>query len=557
MRLTALIRLPLAVVLLLPALITSAAPMSVTDSKYYVIHSDLDTATVREAATRMACMGEEYYERTKGMATGQINRKFKFMLFGTRQGYRAAGGPDGSIGVFLGNLPDHPLAAIRLDDRPELLWHTIQHEGFHQFSCEVLGGGRQPLPIWLEEGLADYFGYAQFTGEDLVTGVIPPDRLAMVQQMMISGRFRPMSKLMSISHMGWNSVADGVDYLEVWSIVHYLVHAEDGKYRPAFERYIKDALKPNGPAISIHEYLGAGDEFEKNWREWWLSREPDCTKDLYARAAATALCSYMGRAAAQKQTFTDVAALLGALDKKQIKLSDADWLPPSLVDSIHRWISINGAGAQFELGKDPRTPQVTVRLSDGTRLTATYNSLVRIRRVSVITDALPAEIAKANALMAQSKHADARKLLQDALKKYPTSPQAAEARKLIQQTFALASATPVKPPVVVTPKPGPVAVATPRAVVNPNLPPLMVVSARYGSGEHWANITDPVREMVKNGVLALPQKLFIEVGVDPTPGFMKYIDLIVMIDGVPMRIFTAENEEADPLRVAAEPKIGR
>jgi hypothetical protein len=245
---------PLALLLLaLAPHYARAVPMTVSESKYYTIHSDLDPATIREAATRMNCMAEEYYERTKALASGQINRKFQFTLFSNRQDYRAAGGPDGSIGVFLGNQPDHPLAAIRLDDRPELLWHTIQHEGFHQFSCEVLGGGRQPLPIWLEEGLADYFGYAQFTGEDLVPGVIPPDRLAMVQQMMISGRFRPMSKLMSISHLGWNSVADGVDYLEVWSIVHYLVHAEDGKYRPAFERYIKAALKPNGPAISIHE----------------------------------------------------------------------------------------------------------------------------------------------------------------------------------------------------------------------------------------------------------------------------------------------------------------
>jgi hypothetical protein len=230
---------------------------------------------------------------------------------------------------------------------------------------------------------------------------------------------------------------------------------------------------------------------------------------------------------------------------------------------------------KFDLGKDPRTPQVLVTLSDGTRLTATYNTLAKTRRVTVTTDALPAEIAKAAALMTQSKHADARKLLQDAIKKYPASPEVAEARKLIQQTFATASAVPVRPPIVtprpdpthpspgpahpnpgpavaaVTPKPAPVVIA-PRPPFNPNLPPLMVVSARYGAGTHWANITDSVREMVKGGTLALPQNFSAAVGVDPLPGFLKSIDLIVIVDGVPMRIFTAENETAPPFMIASE-----
>src|SRR3982750_300912 len=110
----------------------ASAELKSYDSKYYLVQSDLDAETVREAVVRMNCMAEEYYERTKGMAAGRIERKFKFMLFATRDGYRAAGGPDGSIGVFLANLPDRPLAAVRMEDRPEQLWHTIQHEGFHQ-----------------------------------------------------------------------------------------------------------------------------------------------------------------------------------------------------------------------------------------------------------------------------------------------------------------------------------------------------------------------------------------------------------------------------------------
>lgn len=540
-----------------------SAPLTVSDSKYYVIHSDLDAATVREASLRMTCMAEVYYERTRSLAVGQINRKFKFMLFSQRADYLAAGGAQGSIGVFLANQPDHPLAALRLDDRPELLWHTIQHEGFHQFSMEVLGGGQQPLPAWLEEGLADYFGYAQFTGEDLVTGVIPPDRLAMVQQMMLSGRFRPLTKLLSMTRLGWNNVADGVDYLEVWSLVHYLVHAQDGKFRPAFERYIKVSLQPKGPVISLREALGGGENLEKEWRQWWLAQEPDATKDLYAQAAGTALCAYLGRAVAQKQMPGTVEEILALVESNKLKLSEADWLPPSLVNDIRRWISINGTNTKFEIGKDQRNPHVTVTLSDGTHLVATYNNALKSHRVSVVFDALAAEMNKAVALIIESKQVDARKLLQEAMRKYPKSPQTDEARKLLQQTYATASTVQPRPPVVqpkppvVEPKPatgGPVATANvPRTKPGlPALPPLMVVSARYGIGDTWANVTDPMRELVKDGVLGLPKFLSKDFGIDPRPDVMKYIDLIVMVDGVPMRFFIAENIDAPPFQIAAE-----
>jgi hypothetical protein len=34
-------------------------------------------------------------------------------------------------------------------------WHVVQHEGFHQFVAQVIRGD---MPIWANEGLAEYFG---------------------------------------------------------------------------------------------------------------------------------------------------------------------------------------------------------------------------------------------------------------------------------------------------------------------------------------------------------------------------------------------------------------
>lgn len=49
-------------------------------TRYYVIHSDLDLDTVREAAVRLTAMAEEYHQRTKGFS-GTIRKRFPFYLF--------------------------------------------------------------------------------------------------------------------------------------------------------------------------------------------------------------------------------------------------------------------------------------------------------------------------------------------------------------------------------------------------------------------------------------------------------------------------------------------
>jgi hypothetical protein len=575
------------------------------DSKYYLVQSDLDAETVREAVLRMNCMAEEYYDRTKGMAAGRIDRKFKFMLFGTREGYRAAGGPDGSCGVFMASSDPArtALAAVRMADfPPDVLWHTIQHEGFHQFSHEVINGGRMSQnPPWLEEGLADYFGYALFTGEGLVPGVIPPDRLAMVQQLMPTGRFRPLDKLFTISAPGWLRVADGIDYLHVWSLVHFIVHADDGRRLPAFEQYIKAVTRPAAgqTVVNPQTFLGSFETLEAEWREWWLTRTPDATRDLYAKAAAGGLCAYLGRAAAQKKAFATAEDLLAGVGA--LKLADADWLPPGLPDSIGQWMRIAGPEVKFEIpAADKRTPanspspQVVASLADGTRVTATYAVGAKARRVSVEVDAMAVEVARASALLAEAKGNEARKVLQEAVRKYPRSPHLDAARKLVQQTFTVAAAKPpppavaVKPPTQVasaTPRPGaestppkppagtgaagdppptppdatppkpPAAAAAPAIKApapSPDLPPIMVISARFGVGDRWVNVTDQFREMVRDDTLKFPMFMSETLGVDPWPRRVKYVDIVLMLNGVPVRMAVGENHFGDPLVISAK-----
>ncbi|MDQ3440250.1 MAG: hypothetical protein M3478_07860, partial [Planctomycetota bacterium] len=123
------------------------------ETRYYTIHTDLGRDAAREAELRMTRMAEEYRRRTSDFS-GEIRKKLPFYLFKREADYHAAGGTPNTAGEY--NPNTLTLMAFAGDDGPNLqTWHAVQHEGFHQFADQVIGRG---LPIWANEGLAEYFG---------------------------------------------------------------------------------------------------------------------------------------------------------------------------------------------------------------------------------------------------------------------------------------------------------------------------------------------------------------------------------------------------------------
>ena len=142
------------------------ASLPVYQSPYYVVHTDVEVDDAREAAIRMTKMFDEYRNRTKGFS-GQIRQKLPFYLFKSADEYHAAGGPPDTGGVFTG---DALLAYVRGSHPDAGTWHVVQHEGFHQFAAAVIGGD---MPVWVNEGMAEYFGEGVFTGDSLSPEAFP------------------------------------------------------------------------------------------------------------------------------------------------------------------------------------------------------------------------------------------------------------------------------------------------------------------------------------------------------------------------------------------------
>ena len=94
------------------------------------------------------------------------------------------------------------------------------------------------------------------------------------------------------------------------------------------------------------------------------------------------------------------------------------------------------------------------------------------------------------------------------------------------------------------------AAATSQPTTRPDSPPLLEVkSARYGSGDNWVDVTGQCRKLVNHGILVLPKDLHTIFEVDPDPGYMKYVDLVLIINGAEVKMTVADNLQLMPLRL--------
>ena len=315
------------------------------ETKYYRVYTDIDPAQAREACIRMTRMAEEYHVRTAEFA-GDIREKLPFYLFKSADEYYAAGGLAKTAGVFNGSR------LMAMDD-PRVgkqIWHIVQHEGFHQFVHAVIGG---EIPIWVNEGMAEYFGEAIFTGDGFVVGVIPQWRLMRIKKTIQNGGFKSIASMMRLSHTTWNSEMNIANYDQAWSMVHFLAHGDGGRYQSAFEGYMRLISHGRDSEDAWDGTFGndtAG--FERQWKAYWTKLPDNPTSELYAKATVATLTSFFARAVAQKQTFDDFDEFCRDANDGSLKTSPDEWLPPSLLEAAMRDVAHREQlGEKFSLPK--------------------------------------------------------------------------------------------------------------------------------------------------------------------------------------------------------------
>lgn len=250
----------------------------------YRVTADVERELAGDVARHMDRIFAEYDRRLAAFAT-RDSRPFPLYVFSRYEDYlefmkSKSIAADNSSGMFFWSSDDERgLATWTQGQSRTRMYKVLQHEGFHQFAAVRMG---PDLPTWVNEGLAEYFGEAIVVKTRFVTGIVNGDRLRNLTDAIKADKAFKFEKLLNLSADVWNDrvrTNDGAAlmYDQSWSIVHFLVHADGGKYAKRFEKFLLQVSKGERPVDAFERAFETRDfdAFERAWRRYVASLEPD------------------------------------------------------------------------------------------------------------------------------------------------------------------------------------------------------------------------------------------------------------------------------------------
>ena len=140
-------------------------------------------------------------------------------------------------GIFLDNMNQY-FAAIQLDAPGSNPYDTIYHEYFHSLTAPYYPN----LPVWVSEGLAEFYGNTQIGDSEVGMGRPDPDLIVELKQ----GGLMPLDVLMKVDHNSpyyneQNKIS--VFYAESWALTHYLMVGDKSAHRASLQAYVNAMTK--------------------------------------------------------------------------------------------------------------------------------------------------------------------------------------------------------------------------------------------------------------------------------------------------------------------------
>ncbi len=80
---------------------------------------------------------------------------------------------------------------------------------------------------------------------------------------------------------------------------------------------------------------------------------------------------------------------------------------------------------------------------------------------------------------------------------------------------------------------------------------IRIESARYGRDDTWVDVTPQVRGLLNGDTIVFPRNLVTTLNVDPVPGRMKYVDMVIIVDGRVVELTVGDSLHVTPLRLRA------
>lgn len=308
----------------------------------YFIKSDLPPAEVNTLARHLNLMHGEYSHRLASLPP-RVAQPMNVLIFKRQREYldvlrtRFGVNAVGSSGMFFSNPSGQSLAIWTEHLTERRIHHVLQHEGFHQFAWSRFGSD---LPMWVNEGLAEFFGESVLVNGKLVLGQSNPRVIESVMNAIELGEHIPFRRMLMMQSSQWNDALRtgnaSSQYNQAWSMVHFLVYGDEGRYTTRFEAYLRLINKGHQSENAFVRAFETDDidAFERAWKEYALQAKPS--------AFVTAL---------ERIEFLAAGAL--ELSHQGLAPETLETLRESLVEIDFRYMTqTHGIGVQFNAEND-------------------------------------------------------------------------------------------------------------------------------------------------------------------------------------------------------------
>ena len=157
------------------------------------------------------------------------------------------------LGGFYQLSYDRNFAIIRTDVRGtgplgyRALYHEYTHAYLHHNYCG--------LPVWLDEGLAEFYGNTSIEGKEAGVGMPNTIQLRLLKE----NRLLPVDQLVTIDRTSplYNTREhSGIFYAESWALVHYLSISPDMRGQDLINKYLRALHASDDPIEAATQTFG-------------------------------------------------------------------------------------------------------------------------------------------------------------------------------------------------------------------------------------------------------------------------------------------------------------
>lgn len=153
-------------------------------------------------------------------------------------------------GIFVNRLYQSSMA-INLAAHGDNPYQAMYHEYYHSLTVPYLPG----LPLWVAEGLADFYGNSEISDKTAGLGRADPGLITLLRSLPLI----PLETLFQVNPRSpyYNEQSKtSIFYAESWALVHYLMLGEKGIHRRALFDYLNALGQGSSPQEAAAKAFG-------------------------------------------------------------------------------------------------------------------------------------------------------------------------------------------------------------------------------------------------------------------------------------------------------------